>query len=236
MCGCFRLAAGVGAVAALCVRVVCVRAPTACPPSCCCHTQQAPQKKARRLARAAKAAAVAPRPVDKLRPVVRCQTARYNRRVRAGRGFTLEELKQAGINRQLAKTIGIAVDARRTNRSVATLMANVDRLKQYKAQLILFPRKSYVGRLGRVVLTPVAAGAVGRLCPALTRVSLHVCPTVARSAPATRPRSRPPRPPRTLWPSCSRLPSPPRPWRPPTWRLPATRCVCAPCADVMPRG
>lgn len=103
---------------------------------------QAAQKKARRTARAAKAAAIAPRPLDKLRPVVRCQTARYNRRVRAGRGFTLDELKQAGINRALAKTIGIAVDHRRTNRSVSTMMANVDRLKQYKAQLIVFPRRS----------------------------------------------------------------------------------------------
>mmetsp|Transcript_43297 Transcript_43297/g.88529 ORF Transcript_43297/g.88529 Transcript_43297/m.88529 type:complete len:217 (+) Transcript_43297:70-720(+) len=103
---------------------------------------QAAQKKARRAARAAKAAAIAPRPLDKLRPVVRCQTARYNRRVRAGRGFTLDELKAAGINRQLAKTIGIAVDARRTNRSVASMNANVERLKQYKAQLIVFPRGS----------------------------------------------------------------------------------------------
>ena len=54
----------------------------------------------RRLARAAKAAAVAPRPVDKLRPVVRCPTIRYNRKVRVGRGFTLEELSAAGISRK----------------------------------------------------------------------------------------------------------------------------------------
>lgn len=103
---------------------------------------QAAQKKSRRTARAAKAAAIAPRPLDKLRPVVRCQTARYNRRVRGGRGFSLDELKQAGINRSLAKTIGIAVDHRRTNRSVSTMAANVDRLKQYKSQLIVFPRRS----------------------------------------------------------------------------------------------
>lgn len=103
---------------------------------------QAARKKARRAARAAKAEAIAPRPLDKLRPVVRCQTARYNRRVRAGRGFTLDELKQAGINREFAKTVGIAVDTRRTNRSVASMMANVERLKQYKAQLVVFPRKS----------------------------------------------------------------------------------------------
>jgi ribosomal protein L13E len=51
------------------------------------------KKVTRRLARRAKAAAVAPRPVDKLRPIVRCPTVKYNRRVRAGRGFTLTELK-----------------------------------------------------------------------------------------------------------------------------------------------
>jgi large subunit ribosomal protein L13e len=50
-------------------------------------------KSRRRDARRAKAAAVAPRPVDKLRPIVRCPTIKHNRRVRAGRGFTLAELK-----------------------------------------------------------------------------------------------------------------------------------------------
>ena len=50
-------------------------------------------KKRRRNARIQKAAAVAPRPVDKLRPIVRCPTIKYNRRVRAGRGFSLAELK-----------------------------------------------------------------------------------------------------------------------------------------------
>ncbi len=51
------------------------------------------RKRRRREARLAKAAAVAPRPVDKLRPVVRCPTIKYNSRVRPGRGFTLSELK-----------------------------------------------------------------------------------------------------------------------------------------------
>ncbi|KKK17799.1 hypothetical protein ARAM_002094 [Aspergillus rambellii] len=88
------------------------------------------------------AAAVAPRPVDKLRPVVRCPTIKYNRRVRAGRGFTLAELKEAGIPKKLAPTIGIAVDHRRINYSKESLVANVTRLKDYKARLILFPRKS----------------------------------------------------------------------------------------------
>ncbi|KAI5856678.1 putative 60S ribosomal protein L13 [Durotheca rogersii] len=105
------------------------------------HFDQPSKKLRRRAARSAKAAAVAPRPVDKLRPVVRCPTIKYNRRLRAGRGFTLAELKEAGIPRLVAPTIGIAVDHRRQNPSEESLAANVARLKAYKARLIVFPRK-----------------------------------------------------------------------------------------------
>ncbi|OJJ33151.1 hypothetical protein ASPWEDRAFT_53190 [Aspergillus wentii DTO 134E9] len=106
------------------------------------HFEQPSRKLRRREARQAKAAAVAPRPADKLRPVVHCPTVKYNRRVRAGRGFTLAELKEAGIPKKLAPTIGISVDHRRVNYSKESLVANVARLKDYKARLILFPRKS----------------------------------------------------------------------------------------------
>lgn len=52
------------------------------------------RKKRRRLTRIKKARTIAPRPVaGPLRPVVRCPTVKYNTKVRAGRGFTLEELK-----------------------------------------------------------------------------------------------------------------------------------------------
>lgn len=103
--------------------------------------QQPAQKKARRLKRKAKAAALAPRPVGLLRPIVHCQTGRYKHKVRPGRGFTTEELKEAGILRKEAMGIGIAFDHRRTNLSVESLQANVQRLKAYKAKLIIFPRK-----------------------------------------------------------------------------------------------
>ncbi|KAK7942627.1 ribosomal protein L13e [Apiospora hydei] len=107
-----------------------------------CHFDQAPQKIRRRSARSAKAAALAPRPVDKLRPIVRCPTIKYNRRVRAGRGFSLAELKAAGIPKLYAPTIGIAVDHRRQNLSEESLAANVARLKAYKERLVVFPRKA----------------------------------------------------------------------------------------------
>ncbi|RUS15363.1 ribosomal protein L13e-domain-containing protein [Endogone sp. FLAS-F59071] len=115
------------------------------------------RKKSRRIARIQKVARVAPRPVDGLlRPAVRCPTIKYNTKLRAGRGFSLEELKlfvppnfrafqEAGIRRKEALSIGIAVDHRRRNESVESLQLNVQRLKTYKSKLIVFPRRT--GRL-----------------------------------------------------------------------------------------
>ncbi|KAG6022344.1 hypothetical protein E4U19_005103 [Claviceps sp. Clav32 group G5] len=112
------------------------------------HFDQPGKKASRRVARQAKAAALAPRPVDKLRPIVRCPTIKYNRKVRAGRGFTLTELKEAGIARPLARTIGISVDHRRQNLSEESLAINVARLKAYRERLILLPRKSNAPKKG----------------------------------------------------------------------------------------
>merc|ERR1712137_608308 len=106
------------------------------------HFDQPGKKSSRRNARVAKAAKVAPRPVDKLRPVVRCPTVKYNRRVRPGRGFSLVELEAAGIPRKFARTIGISVDPRRQNLSEEGLKANVERLQEYRKRLILFPRRN----------------------------------------------------------------------------------------------
>jgi ribosomal protein L13E len=104
---------------------------------------QPARKVRRRAARAAKAAAVFPRPAaGPLRPVVRGQTVKYNSKRREGRGFTLEELKEAGIPAKMARTIGIAVDSRRRNRSLESLQDNVNRLKAYKAALVVFPRRA----------------------------------------------------------------------------------------------
>jgi len=107
-----------------------------------CHFDQPGRKLRRRNARLTKAAAVAPRPVDKLRPVVRCPTIKYNRKVRAGRGFSLTELKEAKIGRKYAATIGISVDPRRANLSEESLAVNVARLKAYMERVIVFPRRS----------------------------------------------------------------------------------------------
>jgi large subunit ribosomal protein L13e len=101
------------------------------------------QKKARRLRRLRKAAIIAPRPINGLlRPAVRCPTIRYNMRLRIGRGFTLEELREAGIHPKDARNIGISVDHRRRNHSVEQFQRNILRLKEYKDRLILFSEKS----------------------------------------------------------------------------------------------
>nr|CAI5837719.1 unnamed protein product [Callosobruchus analis] len=101
---------------------------------------QPARKFRRRVKRVKKARAIAPRPVaGPLRPIVRCPTVRYHNKIRAGRGFTLQELKAAGLNPRFARTVGISVDHRRRNKSVESVQVNAQRLKEYKSKLILFP-------------------------------------------------------------------------------------------------
>jgi len=107
-----------------------------------CWFGQPVQKKLRRDKRKEKAAAIAPRPAGgALRPLVHCPTQKYNSKIKLGRGFTLEELKTAGINAKFAQTVGIAVDHRRINKCNESLTLNVDRLKDYKSRLVVFPRQ-----------------------------------------------------------------------------------------------
>ncbi|KAI8471271.1 MAG: 60S ribosomal protein L13 [Monoraphidium minutum] len=104
---------------------------------------QPARKLRRRKARAEKAAKTFPRPAaGALRPVVHGQTVKYNAKTRLGRGFTLAELKEAGIPAKLAPTIGICVDPRRRNSSLEGLQANVARLKAYRSNLVIFPRNA----------------------------------------------------------------------------------------------
>ncbi|KAK7468826.1 60S ribosomal protein L13 [Stygiomarasmius scandens] len=100
------------------------------------------RKLRRRNARKAKAATLGARPLTLLRPAVRGQTVRYNRKLREGRGFTLAELKEAGIGRKEARGVGIVVDHRRRNLSEEGKKLNVERLVAYKSKLIVFPRKA----------------------------------------------------------------------------------------------
>merc|ERR1712178_487516 len=106
-----------------------------------CFFNKMAHKKIRKDKRAAKAAAAFPRPLGKLRPIVMGQTRRYSSKVRIGRGFSLAELKEAGLTLRFAQTVGIACDHRRHNKNAETMAMNVKRLNDYKAKLILFPSK-----------------------------------------------------------------------------------------------
>jgi len=109
---------------------------------------QPAQKDRRRNARAAKAKAVAPRPLEKLRPAVRGQTIKYNRKLREGRGFTKSELRGAGITPKTTAGLGISVDHRRRNASEEGFAKNVQRLKAYKSKLVVFPRNNQAEKKG----------------------------------------------------------------------------------------
>jgi len=146
---------------------------------------QPARKLRRRNARAEKARAVFPRPAaGPLRPIVRGQTIKYNSKQKLGRGFSLEELKEAGIPRKLAPTIGIAVDHRRKNRSLESLQENVNRLKAYKSNLLIFPRHRNVKKPKAMDASPeeakTAVQAEGVLLP-ITKAA-HVVEKIAITA------------------------------------------------------
>merc|ERR1719321_1075359 len=114
------------------------------------HFNQAAQKAKRHAIRKAKAARVFPRPVNSLRPIVSQCTRKYAGKVRLGRGFTLDELKGAGLTQAQARSIGISVDHRRTSGNEDSLQANIARLKAYKSKLIVFPRREAKPKKGFV--------------------------------------------------------------------------------------
>jgi large subunit ribosomal protein L13e len=107
---------------------------------------QASRHNRRLLARKQKAQRIAPRPIDQLRPIVRGTTIRFNNKTRQGKGFSLAEIKAAGLSVSFARSIGIAVDARRQNRSQESLDLNKARLTAYLNRVVLYPRheKKYV--------------------------------------------------------------------------------------------
>jgi large subunit ribosomal protein L13e len=119
----------------------------------------------RRNNRLAKAESNGPMPINKLRPVVRCTTIRYNRNERLGKGFTAEEVQAAGLDYRYARTIGISVDLRRQNRNEEAFNANVQRIKDYVSKLVFYDSrqqakeqgaKSYLGEIMPVVRkTPI---------------------------------------------------------------------------------
>lgn len=144
-----------------------------------------PARKLRRLQkRKQRAAAIFPRPLDSLRPVVQKCTARYAGQPRLGRGFTREELKQAGVNARFARSIGISVDVRRTNKSLESLQKNANRLKAYVERLVLLPKKTGKPQKGS---NGVLADAteVPQLVQNTARAVVHVAPVSRREKTTT---------------------------------------------------
>ncbi|CAG5115156.1 unnamed protein product [Candidula unifasciata] len=89
------------------------------------------RKKRNHAACAKKAAAIAAQPVTGLlRPIVRCPTFKYDTKIRFGR-----------VNKKVARTIGISVDYHRRSMSIESLQQNLQRTKEYKTKLIIFPPK-----------------------------------------------------------------------------------------------
>ncbi len=100
--------------------------------------------------------------------------------MRLGRGFTLAELKKAGLSAKFARTVGISVDHRRTSTSEEQLQVNAARLAEYKSKLILFPRRENKPKKGQV---NDATAEQLKSAAAATQVSGAVLP-LAKPAPA----------------------------------------------------
>jgi len=114
------------------------------------HFDQPAKKSSRRMKRDNKATQMFPRPIKSLRPIVSSATRRYAGKVRLGRGFTLAELKSANLSAAFARTVGISVDHRRSSSSTEQHDLNVNRLKEYKSKMILFPRRENQPKKGEI--------------------------------------------------------------------------------------
>lgn len=102
---------------------------------------QPAKKVKRRQQRKLRQTRMGPNPTHFLRPAVRGQTRRYNNKLKLGRGFTVAELKLAGLKGlNYARSLGVAVDLRRKDTCSETQKMNADRLKEYVSRMILHPR------------------------------------------------------------------------------------------------
>jgi len=98
--------------------------------------KQAGRKTRRHKIRAEKNAYVFPRS-SVTRPIVCGRTTGHTRLKKLGRGFTYDELKSAGIRAEFADSIGVALDHRRINRSLATLKLNTSRLITFNVKCLI---------------------------------------------------------------------------------------------------
>lgn len=127
-----------------------------------------------------RAAARSPAPLDLLRPTVKACTRRYASKIRFGRGFSLAEIRAAGLTPAFARTVGIAVDHRRHNKNAETMGANIARLNEYKKKLILFPAKE--GKFKKGLIPDSTADKLGGVEQNITP-SVFGLPPVDKTSP-----------------------------------------------------
>ncbi|EIJ89583.1 large subunit ribosomal protein L13e [Nematocida parisii] len=108
------------------------------------------QKKLRSQIRKEKAQKIAPMNVELLRPIVRANSRRYNIKQRLGRGFSIVEVMQAGLDVKKARQLGISVDMKRYTRSVESLNLNVERIKEYLSKITVYETKKEAIEAGAV--------------------------------------------------------------------------------------
>ncbi|KAH0483133.1 MAG: uncharacterized protein KVP18_001769 [Porospora cf. gigantea A] len=142
-----------------------------------------PMRHARRYkARQERKAQAGVRPMNKLLPVVRCQTAKFNWRQRFGKGFSLAELKAVGLTALAATTIGIRVDARRNNQSEDGFNTNVERLQTYLNRIVVFPKngqaKKGLGGIPDDVTKEQAKDVKGKVLPGCDLRKVFPVPTI----------------------------------------------------------
>ena len=142
-----------------------------------CYFNTPAHKTLRRSRRASRAAERSPAPVDLLRPLAKANTRRYADKIRFGRGFSLEEVRAAGLTPSFARTIGIAVDHRRHGSNVME-ETNIERLNKFKSNLVLFPRVAGQPKKGEIAdSTSGLEGAVQN-----TTAGVYALPKVSRRA------------------------------------------------------
>ncbi|CAO2612250.1 60S ribosomal protein L13 [Lemmus lemmus] len=101
------------------------------------------------MTRQAKANRIALRPMSgPIRPIVRCPAVSYHTMIRAGLGFSLEELRVAHIHKKVGRTIGISVDQGDETSPPSPCRPMCSTLKEDSSKLTLFPRKPSAPKKG----------------------------------------------------------------------------------------
>ena len=77
-------------------------------------------------------------PTNILKPIVQNSTKMYNLKVKLGRGFSINEIRESKVSKNLAQSVGISIDKRRReNNSRKNL--NIQRLNKFLEKMDKIP-------------------------------------------------------------------------------------------------